>query len=225
MARPSAVSEERLAGHVPAAVKALNLKPLGSLPGSQRISLSIGLRLRNGDGLEQLLTRIYDPATPDYHHYLTPARFTDLFGPKEEDYQAVLAFARTNGLAVASVDPGRILVDVSATVADIERVFRLKLRLYQHPTESRLFYAPDTEPWVDGLPVLHITGLDNFVIPHPSSLGKAHSASASPAGGSGPGGNLMGYDFRAAYAQASRRPARDKSSDCSNWTAITRTTS
>ncbi len=177
----------------------MRLDPLGEPDPSQRITLSIGLPLRDPAGLEHLLEQIYDPASPDYRRYLTAAQFTERFAATEADYQAVLAFARTNRLEVKSVDPGRILLPVGATIADIEKAFRLRLHRYQHPGEPRQFYAPDTEPWVGGLPIAHITGLDNFVIPRPASLGKASSASSAPGGGSAPGGNLIGYDIRAAY--------------------------
>ncbi len=186
-------------GHVPGAVKELNLKPAGPLPGAQPMRISIGLPLRNRQELDRFLEQLYDPASPSYRHYLTPAQFTERFGPTEEDYQAVVAFARSNGLAVTSIDPGRVLVDVRASVADIERVCHVRLQVYPHPTESRLFYAPDSEPWLDlKTSVLHITGLDNLSLPHPA-LGGPGSVNASSGAGSGPGGTLMGYDFRAAY--------------------------
>ena len=66
-----------------------------------------------------------------------------------------------------------------------------------------MFYAPDVEPSLDlATPILHISGLDNYVQPHPMSLRKkplAVSSGAVPASGSGPGGGYMGNDFRAAY--------------------------
>ena len=39
---------------------------------------------------------------PNYHHYLTPEQFTERFGPTEQDYQAVIAFAKANGLTVTA---------------------------------------------------------------------------------------------------------------------------
>jgi subtilase family serine protease len=62
-----------------------------------------------------------------------------------------------------------------------------------------MFYAPDREPTVNlSVPLWHITGLDNFSIPRPASLGQNLTASPNSTG-SGPGGQFLGSDFRAAY--------------------------
>ena len=45
---------------------------MGFLPGTTRLNLAIGLPLRNGEALTNLLRQIYDPASAQYHHYLTP---------------------------------------------------------------------------------------------------------------------------------------------------------
>ena len=56
-----------------------------------------------------------------------------------------------------------MLLDVQGAVADIEKAFQVKMRVYQHPKENRTFFAPDAEPSVPaGLPVLDISGLNNY---------------------------------------------------------------
>ena len=87
---------QKLHGHVPAVVA--HLQPMGKFAGTNRLNLAIGLPLRNQAALTSLLHQIYDPASPNYHHYLTPEQFTAQFGPTEKDYEAVIAFAKANGL-------------------------------------------------------------------------------------------------------------------------------
>ena len=202
-----AAERQVLHGHVPAVVAELNLQPLSRLPATTQLNLAIGLPLRNREALTNLLEQIYDPSSPQYHHYLAPEQFTEQFGPTEQDYQAVIDFAEANGLTVTGRHPNRALLDVRASVADIEKVFHVTMRVYQHPTEARTFYAPDTEPSLDlTVPVLHISGLNNYVIPHPKQLIRKPSSrvkNAMPNVGSGPGGAYMGYDFRAAYLPGS----------------------
>ena len=155
-------------GHVPTAVTNLNLQPIGPLPGTKQLSLAIGLPLRNQPALSNLLQQIYDPASPSFRQYLTPEQFTEAFGPSDADYQAVIAFAASNHLAIAGTHPNRMLVDVTGSVADIEQALHISLRLYQHPTENRTFYAADSEPSVQlATPILHISGLDDFAPPQP----------------------------------------------------------
>ncbi|MGH7951353.1 MAG: protease pro-enzyme activation domain-containing protein [Limisphaerales bacterium] len=191
-----------LRGHVPAVVSQLQAK--GNLPADTNLDLAIGLPLRNTEALTNLLQQIYDPASPNYHHYLTTEQFTEQFGPTMQDYQMVINFAKVNGLVVTGTYSNRVVLDVRGKVSDIENTFHVTLHTYQHPTENRTFFAPDAEPSIPaGLPVIGICGLNNYVIPRPafhkvpvSSL----SPKIQPSVGSGPiTGTYMGYDFRNAY--------------------------
>jgi subtilase family serine protease len=192
-----------LNGHVPPALALLHLHPIGQLPATNRLNLSIGLPLRNRKSFDELLAQIYDPASPNFRHYLTPDQFAGQFGPAEADYKEVMAFAMTNGLTVTSTCPDRTVLNVSGSVADVERIFHVTMRLYRHPQENRNFFAPDVEPSVDlTIPILHVSGLDNFIVPHPAGLkiNSVNQVSAPmPAFGTSPLGNFMGKDFRAAY--------------------------
>jgi len=196
-----AANTQILRWHVPAAVKAL--PPLGRFPGTNHLNLAIGLPLRNQTALSNLLQQIYDPASPNYHHYLTPSQFAERFGPTEKDYQAVIAFAKTHGLKVTATHPNRVLLDVTGPVTNVEKALHVTLRTYRHPSDNRTFFAPDTEPSLDlTVPVLNISGLDNYALPQPrlqaTPLNLAQK-SALPNAGSGPSGNYMGADFRTAY--------------------------
>jgi uncharacterized repeat protein (TIGR01451 family) len=196
---PSALAQRQLLhGHVPAA--AAQSRPVGELDRIKPLEVLIGLPLRNQETLTNLLHDLYDPASPSYRQYLTPPQFTEKFGPTPADYQAIIAFATSNGLTVLRTHANRTLLDVSGTVADLEKTFHVRLRLYPHPTEARTFYAPDSEPSVDlATPLLGITGLDNFVIPHPQSLRAAKRDPSRALSGSAPQGNYWGNDFRTAY--------------------------
>ena len=77
---PSPATERQvLRGHVPAAVTKLNLRPAGRLPATNRLNPAIGLPLRNTNALSKLLQDMYDPASPQFRHYLTPEQFTEQF--------------------------------------------------------------------------------------------------------------------------------------------------
>ena len=188
--------------HVP--VSTARLQPLDRLSISKRLDLAIGLSLRNRATLTNLLRDIYDPGSPNYHHYLTPGQFAEMFGPTEQDYDAVIAFANANNLTVVGKHSNRLLLDLNGSVADIEKALHVKMLVYQPPDEARTFYAPDTEPSLElAVPVVHIAGLDDYRLPHPANL-KARSdgnnqAIPQPNAGSGPGGTYQGKDFRTAY--------------------------
>ena len=58
-----------------------------------------------GKQLTNLLADVYNPASPNFHHYLTPDQFTASFGPSQEDYQKVIDFAKSHGLVVKANPP------------------------------------------------------------------------------------------------------------------------
>ena len=93
IAQPAGV--EVLRGHVPAAVS--RSRAIGRLQGATNLNLAIGLPLRNQAALDSLLKQLYDPASPNYHQFLTPDEFTARFGPTEQDYQKVIDFAKAGG--------------------------------------------------------------------------------------------------------------------------------
>jgi hypothetical protein len=193
---------QTLRGHVPAAV--IGSQPIERLPQDKRLRLAVGLPLRDPAGLKAFLDDLYNPAGPTYHQYLTPDEFTGRFGPTELSYQTVINFLQTNGFSVVASHPNRLIVDVTGSVADIERAFNLKMNVYDHPSEARTYFAPDSEPSLDALvPILSISGLSDYIVPHPALLIQDPAELTNrpvPLGGSGPSGSYRGSDFRAAYA-------------------------
>lgn len=188
-----------LHGHVPKVVSTLTTN--GRLTATNRLHLAIGLPVRNQDGMNALLAQIHDPASPNYHHFLTPDEFAAQFGPTEQDYQAVADYATANGFTISSRHANRMLIEVDAAATNVERAFNVNLRTYNHPTENRTFFTPDKEPSVPAsLKVLDIGGLNNYSRPHPRlKTPNSKVTSLTPKNGSGPFGTYRGNDFRAAY--------------------------
>ena len=196
-----AQSRRYFAGHVPDAVN--RLRPLEEVPATKQLRLAVGLPLRNRAALTRLLQDLYDPASPGYHQYLTPAQFADQFGATREDYQKVIDYFTARGLKVTATHANRVVISFAGAAGDVARAFHVHLRSYQHPTENRRFFAPDTAPWVDSnVPMLDVMGLDNFVLPHSMSLRRAQDQAGVTnylEQGSGPNNTYIGRDFRAAY--------------------------
>ncbi|HTR40284.1 MAG TPA: protease pro-enzyme activation domain-containing protein [Pseudomonadales bacterium] len=198
------VRPQTLAGHVPSAITRFHLLPVHDFPKTNRMNLAISLPLRNEALLNEFLALLYKPGSSYYHKYLTPQQFTELFGPTEQDYNTVIRYAQLNGLMVKTTYSNRLLVDVSGSVDAVQKMLRTQIRVYNHPLQARMFFAPASEPQIDpGIPISHISGLDNYTIPRPAFTIKSasfNSSAVSPAFGSGPGGGYMGTDFRNAYA-------------------------
>ncbi len=196
--------------HMREAVLDGQAQPLGRLPSNQIMQLNLVLPLRDQAGLDSFLSELYDPSSPSYRQFLSPAEFTERFGPSQADYDALVNFAKANGLMVVGGTRDAMDVQVRGPVSAIETAFHVTMRSYQHPTENRAFYAPDREPTVE-LPfqLWHISGLDNYSIPHALLVKRSDYATvhgidvkdvvSHATTGSGPSASFLGSDMRAAY--------------------------
>ncbi|HEY6577696.1 MAG TPA: S53 family peptidase [Rhizomicrobium sp.] len=207
-----ALSRDLLTAHVPDIVAEHRAAVTGAPDPAMRLQLDIALPLRDAASLTALLNAIYDPAGPLFHHYLTVADFTGRFGPAESDYTTVVNFFRASGLRVTALNVNRMTVEVEGAVADIERVFHVRLLLYRHPFEARSFMAPDREPTLDlVVPILHVTGLDDLVLPTPRLVPPMAQPPHWRGTGSGPHGYYYGSDMRAAYYGGGRLSGKGQS--------------
>src|SRR5579871_2912393 len=66
-----AQSAQQLHAHVRPEITSGKAAKVGAMPPEQRLNFSIVLPLRDEAGLTALLKRIYDPASPDYRHFLS----------------------------------------------------------------------------------------------------------------------------------------------------------
>jgi subtilase family serine protease len=177
---------------------------IGRLPETQSMRLVLVLPHRNQAELQNLLKELYDPSSASFRKFLTVEEFTARFGPSQEDYDSVIRFAEANGLTVVKTSPNRMNIDVTGSVADIERALHVTMGVYQHPTESRTFFAPDREPSTEtGMRLWAIGGLDNYSTPKPAyhriDASVTSGASSNTTTGSGPDASFLGSDMRAAY--------------------------
>src|SRR5580658_5486028 len=185
-------------------------KPIGQLPPDQTMTLDVVLPLRDTAGLNSFLKELYDPSSSSYRQFLTVPEFTARFGPTQEDYDAVVRYLKTYGFEITGGTRDGMDVQIKGPVSAVEAAFHVSMRTYQHPTEDRTFYAPDREPTTGlSFALWHISGLDNYSIPHPmyvkrSDYAKAHGIDAEDVvshatTGSGPSASFLGSDMRAAY--------------------------
>jgi subtilase family serine protease len=210
LATTNSQAQSMFTRHVREAVRTGEAKSVGQLPSKRVMTLDVVLPLRDPAGLESFLKQLYDPSSPSYRHFLTVPEFTQRFGPTEQDYDSVVRFAEAHGFTVVGGTRDGMDVQIKGPVSAVESTFHVTMRTYQHPTESRTFYAPDREPTTD-LPfaLWHVSGLDSFSIPHPmyvkrSDYAQAHGIDAEDVvshatTGSGPSASFLGSDMRAAY--------------------------
>src|SRR5580698_7861656 len=199
-----------LTRHVREAVVNGQAQFVGQLPATETLPFDITLPLRDRAGLQNFVQEVQDPTSPSYHQFLTPQEVTARFGPSQEDWDGLVAFAKASGFNIINGSRDERDLRLTGTVANIEKAFHVTLGTYRDLTEDRTFFAVDREPTIDlPIQIWHITGLDNDSKPHPmyvkkSDYAKAHGIDAKKVvshatTGSGPSASFLGSDMSAAY--------------------------
>jgi kumamolisin len=108
---------------------ASSLQALGQLPPDITLQLSIGLAT-NRQALANDLAAIYNPGSPQFGHYLTPAELASRYGAAQASIDNVKAFLQAQGFQIISVSSLRNQISVSASVAQITQTFGITLQTF-----------------------------------------------------------------------------------------------
>jgi kumamolisin len=199
-ASPDAPPQPLLTTHVRDAVRNGNAVAVGQLPSDQSLSIDIVLPLRNEAELQSLIGELNDPSSPSYHQFLTPDELALRFGPSQDQWDQLVAFAQDHNLQVTGGSLGARDLRLVGSVDDIEQAFNVTMHSYEDASDDRAFFAPDREPSI-ALPfqLLHISGLDNYSVPTPRMERRLDHSQPLATTGSGPSASYLGTDMRAAY--------------------------
>ncbi|MBZ5595063.1 MAG: S53 family peptidase [Acidobacteriia bacterium] len=113
--------------------------------------------------LNKLLQEQQDPASREYHHWLTPEQFGQRFGFSQADIGRIAVWLKSQGLTVVDVPLSRNLIVFSGTVKTVQTAFRTSIHRYLVDGENHI--ANSDPPWLPAAVapfVLAVTGLDDF---------------------------------------------------------------
>jgi hypothetical protein len=113
-----------------AATDLVGATDLGPAPGSSPMPLIVTLRPRDPAGLDRLLAAQADPASPQFHRYLTPGQFTAAQGATPEQVAAVTGYLRAQGMTDIAVAPNRLSVSAEATAGSASRAFATRIATF-----------------------------------------------------------------------------------------------
>lgn len=108
-----------------------------------QLTLVLARSPQQEQALQQLLAEQQNPASPQFHHWLTPAQVGQRFGISDDDLAAVRAWLEAEGLRVNWVAPGRNFIGFSGSAADVGRAFQTELHYYNVNGARRFSVASD----------------------------------------------------------------------------------
>jgi subtilase family serine protease len=134
------------------------------------LTIVVGLKLHNEEEFADLLNRLYDTNSLDYHRWITPTDFLTRFSPSQSDVDAVCQYLESHGLTIKRVSDNRVLVQATGMVAQIEEAFAININVYKLGPETH--YSNDRNPSVPsnlGNMVESVTGLSSLETMHHAS--------------------------------------------------------
>lgn len=79
---------------------------------------------------ESFLADQQNPASPEYHHWLTPSEVGDRFGLSPQQIASVTAWLKSQGLHINWISPSRIFIGFGGTAQDVGRALQTELHYY-----------------------------------------------------------------------------------------------
>lgn len=138
-------------------------------PSSILIDITLVLRRDDQKGFEEFLHSLYDPKSPNYHHFLSQEQIAARFGPSRADYESVLSWLEAKGFTLVTGSKNRLTITVRGTRAIAERAMRVKIDDYRFA--RREFFANDRDPTLPrsiAPRIQAVAGLSNLARPRHS---------------------------------------------------------
>lgn len=134
------------------------------------ITIALSQTAEQQADLEKLLLEQQDPASANYHKWLTPEQYADRFGVSQEDIAKLTDWLQQQGLRVTAVARGRNSVSCEGAASDVARAFRTELHRFRGTTRDHFANISDPSlPVALTAIVSSVQGLDNFGL-HPRSV-------------------------------------------------------
>ena len=195
-------ASQNIPGHPPQLVQDGTAQLAGPFASSQKLRLVIGLQPPNVAEEEKFLADLQNKASPQFHRFLTADQWNQRFAPSVKDEQAVVDWAKSQGLTVTNRYPNRLLVDVEAPVSVIQSALGVTINSYK--VNSETFFSNDQPPAIppalSGI-VHSVEGLNNLERMHGSMKGVGNISQSGLCARSGGGaGRVRSYRRRSQEA-------------------------
>jgi len=119
---------------------------LGPASTSGRLLLVFKRSPQQEQTLQQLLRDQQDPASPQFHKWLSPGEFGARFGIADSDLQTVTNFLEDKGISVGRISPGRMSVEITASSDQLLNAFHTEIHRYA--VAGNEFFANDRDPQI-----------------------------------------------------------------------------
>ncbi|MDE2565480.1 MAG: S8 family serine peptidase [Burkholderiales bacterium] len=135
---------------------------MGATPAATTMTVSIVLKVRDPEALDEFIADTVNPDSGRYHRFLSVEQFRDRFAPSDGQIRRVTRYLQGLGISVDEVYANHLIIKATGTAAQFSQAFSTSLRDYDDDHGKR-FHRPDSEPRVPDLLqdlVLYVAGLN-----------------------------------------------------------------
>ena len=175
---------------------------VGPVDASTTIDFALALRVADQAEVDAYLASLYDPASPNYRHFLSAAEFGERFGLPLSRIADLESWARAAGLTVLGGYDQRTALRLEGTAGQLGSIFGLRLANYVDPGTGLTFHAPlndATLPASIADAVSGLAGLNTRPYTSASRLIATNAPRAVANGGMGPVDLATAYDIVPLY--------------------------
>jgi subtilase family serine protease len=154
------------------------------------VAFDVALAPSRQGALTRFIASLSDPASPNYHHYLSTAQFARRFGAASASVAAVRSYFAGYGLRVGTLSKGHVILHVAGSSANVARAFDTPLTVVRRRDGvlAAQFRAPATLPAIVAHDVAAVAGLSSVESVHAASVishASSHAGAAACASASG----------------------------------------
>lgn len=124
----------RLTGNVSAALT--HAQYIGHHDPTSILRVTIALKLRNTEQLQQFLEAVQDPTSSEYHQFLTLRQFKSMYDPTQDQLADVVGYLARQGLDVTGISSDNRLIHVTASSAALEQAMSVQINDYKYKGRS-----------------------------------------------------------------------------------------
>lgn len=150
---------------------------LGHASPDRVLHVTVSLPFGDPAGVAAFVDSVSNPASPNYHQFLTPEQVGARFGLTVNQVQSVVDHLKSAGMKINLVGKNHLSILAEGTVAQAERAFKTSIREFQtlnpnEPGNARYFsYTTElTLPAAIASSVIDVSGLESFTKPQPRIL-------------------------------------------------------
>jgi hypothetical protein len=116
-----------------------------SLP-AERMMLLLQRSPEQQAALDKLIQEQQTKGSPNYHNWLTPQQFGQLFGPADADINTITNWLTSNGFQINKVAAGRNVIEFSGTAGQVRQAFGTQI--HEYDINGRQHWANVTDPQI-----------------------------------------------------------------------------